>query len=580
MAIETATQVSSPLAQADTANISGSKALLEALVAEGVETIFGYPGGAIMPIYDALYDYHNQLKHILVRHEQGGIHAAQGFARSSGKVGVVFATSGPGATNLVTGLADAMIDSTPLVAITGQVYAHLLGTDAFQETDVINITSPVTKWNYQITDAAEIPAVLAKAFYIARSGRPGPVLIDITKNAQLQIFAYSGYQKCNHIRSYRPKPIIRKEYIEEAANLINAAEKPFVIFGQGVILGKAEKEFANFIEKGGLPAAWTILGLSALSTDHPLNMGMLGMHGNYGPNVLTNDCDVLIAVGMRFDDRVTGRLDKYAKQAKVIHLDIDPSEIDKNVKATVGVWGDCKETLPLLTQLIESKSRTAWIQRFKDHDAEENKEVIFSELHPDTPVMTMGEVIRNLNEISGGDAIIVTDVGQHQMVTCRYARFNQSNSNITSGGLGTMGFALPAAIGAKFGAPERSVVAVIGDGGVQMTLQELGTILQTEVNVKILILNNHFLGMVRQWQQLFHDKRYSFVDIASPDYVKLAEAYGIAAASIESRDQLNEALSTMYHHPGSYLLEVNVGKENNVFPMVPQGCSVSEIRLK
>jgi acetolactate synthase-1/2/3 large subunit len=575
-----ATQVSNPLPQADTANITGSKALLEALIAEGVETIFGYPGGAIMPIYDALYDYPDQLKHILVRHEQGGIHAAQGFARSSGNVGIVFATSGPGATNLVTGLADAMIDSTPLVAITGQVYAHLLGTDAFQETDVINITSPVTKWNYQVTDAAEIPSVLAKAFYIARSGRPGPVLIDITKNAQLQLFAYSGYQKCNHIRSYRPKPIIRKEYIEEAANLINAAKKPFVIFGQGVILGKAEKEFANFIEKGGLPAAWTILGLSALPTDHPLNMGMLGMHGNYAPNVLTNDCDVLIAVGMRFDDRVTGRLDKYAKQAKVIHLDIDPSEIDKNVQATVGVWGDCKETLPLLTQLIEKKSHTAWLQRFKDHDAEENKEVIFSELHPDTPVMTMGEVIRNLNEISGGDAIIVTDVGQHQMVTCRYARFNQSNSNITSGGLGTMGFALPAAIGAKFGAPERTVVAVIGDGGVQMTLQELGTILQTEVNVKILILNNHFLGMVRQWQQLFHDKRYSFVDIASPDYVKLAEAYGIAGASIESRDQLNEALSKMYHHPGSYLLEVNVGKENNVFPMVPQGCSVSEIRLK
>jgi len=580
MAIATATQVSNPLVQAGVANFSGSKAVLEAMIAEGVETIFGYPGGAIMPIYDALYDYHDQLKHILVRHEQGGIHAAQGFARSSGKVGVVFATSGPGATNLVTGLADAMIDSTPVVAITGQVYAHLLGTDAFQETDVINITSPVTKWNYQVTDASEIPSVLAKAFYIARSGRPGPVLIDITKNAQLQLFAYSGYQKCNHIRSYRPKPIIRKEYIEEAANLINAAEKPFVIFGQGVILGKAEKEFANFIEKGGLPAAWTILGLSAVPTDHPLNMGMLGMHGNYGPNVLTNDCDVLIAVGMRFDDRVTGRLDKYAKQAKVIHLDIDPSEIDKNVKATVGVWGDCKETLPLLTKLIESKNRTAWIQRFKDHDAEENKEVIFAELHPDTPVMTMGEVIRNLNEISGGDAIIVTDVGQHQMVTCRYARFNQSNSNITSGGLGTMGFALPAAIGAKFGAPERTVVAVIGDGGVQMTLQELGTILQTEVNVKILILNNHFLGMVRQWQQLFHDKRYSFVDIASPNYVKLAEAYGIAGASIESRDQLNDALTKMYHHPGSYLLEVNVGKENNVFPMVPQGCSVSEIRLK
>ncbi|MEI8109924.1 MAG: biosynthetic-type acetolactate synthase large subunit [Chitinophagia bacterium] len=565
---------------AKSTTISGSKAVLEALIAEGVHTIFGYPGGAIMPIYDALYDYHERLKHILVRHEQGGIHAAQGFARSSGEVGVVFATSGPGATNLVTGLADAMIDSTPVVAITGQVFAHLLGTDAFQETDVINITSPVTKWNYQVTDANEIPAVLAKAFYIAKSGRPGPVLIDITKNAQLQQFDYKGYQSCNHIRSYRPKPIVRKEFIEEAARLINEAKKPFVIFGQGVILGKAEAEFAQFIEKGGLPAAWTILGLSALPTNHPLNVGMLGMHGNYGPNVLTNDCDVLIAVGMRFDDRVTGRLDKYAKQAKVIHLDIDPSEIDKNVKATVGVWGDCKETLPLLTNLLVKKEHTDWLQKFHDHEAEENKEVIFAELHPETEVLTMGEVIRNLNEISGGNAIIVTDVGQHQMVTCRYARFNQSSSNITSGGLGTMGFALPAAIGAKFGAPNRTVVAVIGDGGVQMTLQELGTILQTDVDVKILILNNHFLGMVRQWQQLFHDKRYSFVDIASPNYVKLADSYGIAGASISSRADLRNALESMYHHRGSYLLEVIVGKENNVFPMVPQGCSVSEIRLK
>lgn len=580
MSSATATRENATIQTTASTTISGSKAVLEALVTEGVHTIFGYPGGAIMPIYDALYDYHDQLKHILVRHEQGGIHAAQGFARSSGQVGVVFATSGPGATNLVTGLADAMIDSTPVVAITGQVFAHLLGTDAFQETDVINITSPVTKWNYQVTDATEIPAVLAKAFYIAKSGRPGPVLIDITKNAQLQQFDYKGYQPCNHVRSYRPKPIVRKEYIEEAARLINEAKKPFVIFGQGVILGKAEAEFTQFIEKAGLPAAWTILGLSALPTDHPLNVGMLGMHGNYGPNVLTNDCDVLIAVGMRFDDRVTGRLDKYAKQAKVIHLDIDPSEIDKNVKATVGVWGDCKETLPLLTQLLDKKDHIAWLQKFKDHDAEENKEVIFAELHPETEVMTMGEVIRNLNEISGGNAIIVTDVGQHQMVTCRYARFNQSNSNITSGGLGTMGFALPAAIGAKFGAPNRTVVAVIGDGGVQMTLQELGTILQTGVDVKILILNNHFLGMVRQWQQLFHDKRYSFVDIASPDYVKLADAYGIAAASISSRADLRDALETMYKHSGSYLLEVMVGKENNVFPMVPQGCSVSEIRLK
>ncbi len=560
--------------------LSGSQAVLEALIAEGVDTIFGYPGGAIMPIYDALYDYHEKLKHILVRHEQGGIHAGQGFARTSGKVGVVFATSGPGATNLVTGLADAQIDSTPLVCITGQVFAHLLGTDAFQETDVINITAPVTKWNYQITDATEIPEVLAKAFYIAKSGRPGPVLIDITKNAQLQKFAYAGYVKCNHIRSYRPKPIVRQEFIEEAAKLINEAEKPFVVFGQGVILGKAEKEFKCFIEKSGIPAAWTILGLSALPTDHPLNMGMLGMHGNYGPNVMTNECDVLIAVGMRFDDRVTGRLDKYAKQAKIIHLDIDPSEIDKNVKATVGVWGDCKETLPLLTKLVQSKVYPQWVERFRNYQQEEETQVIFDELHPDSEEMTMGEVIRVLNELTNGNAVVVTDVGQHQMVACRYARFNQTRSNITSGGLGTMGFALPAAIGAKFGALDRTVVAIIGDGGIQMTIQELGTIMQTGINVKILILNNRFLGMVRQWQQLFHDKRYSFVDIASPDYVTVAKGYGIAGNSVNERVNLRSAIETMLVHEGSYLLEVMVGKENNVFPMVPQGCSVSEIRLK
>ena len=563
-----------------TQTLSGSQAVLEAFVAEGVDTIFGYPGGAIMPIYDALYDYHDKLKHILVRHEQGGIHAGQGYARTSGKCGVVFATSGPGATNLVTGLADAMIDSTPLVCITGQVYAHLLGTDAFQEIDVINITTPVTKWNYQVTDATEIPAVLAKAFYIAKSGRPGPVLIDITKNAQLQQFNYEGYQPCTHIRSYRPKPIIRKEYVAAAAELINKAEKPFIIFGQGVILGKAENEFKAFVEKSGIPAAWTILGLSALPTDHPLNVGMLGMHGNYGPNVLTNDCDVLIAVGMRFDDRVTGRLDKYAKQAKIIHLDIDPSEIDKNVKATVGVWGDCKETLPMLTKLVESKVYPQWVNRFREYQLEEEKEVIHEELHPLTDILTMGEVIRNLNELTGGNAVVVTDVGQHQMVACRYAKFNQSKSNVTSGGLGTMGFALPAAIGAKFGAPERTVVAIIGDGGVQMTIQELGTVMQSEVDIKILILNNEFLGMVRQWQQLFHDKRYSFVDIASPDYVAVAKAYKIEGQKISQREYLRDALTTMLNHNGSYLLEVMVGKENNVFPMVPQGCSVSEIRLK
>ncbi|MDP4252409.1 MAG: biosynthetic-type acetolactate synthase large subunit [Bacteroidota bacterium] len=568
------------LKTAVTKEISGSAAVLEAFLAEGVDTIFGYPGGAIMPIYDALYDYQEKLRHILVRHEQGGIHAAQGYARTSGKVGVVFATSGPGATNLVTGLADAMIDSSPVVCITGQVFAHLLGTDAFQETDVINITTPVTKWNYQVTDATEIPSVLAKAFYIAASGRPGPVLIDITKNAQLQKFSYAGYTKCAHIRSYRPKPIVRKEYVEKAAQLINEAKRPFVVFGQGVILGHAENEFRAFIEKSGIPAAWTILGLSALPTDHPLNMGMLGMHGNYGPNVLTNECDVLIAVGMRFDDRVTGRLDKYAKQARVIHLDIDPAEIDKNVKATVPVWGDCKETLPLLTELVEPRVYPQWLQKFKDHYKEEEESVILSELNPAAGELTMGEVINLLNELTGGDAVIVTDVGQHQMVACRYARFKRSQSNVTSGGLGTMGFGLPAAIGAKFGAPDRTVVAIIGDGGFQMTLQELGTIMQCEVEVKILILNNRFLGMVRQWQQLFHDKRYSFVDITSPDFVMLAKSYGIEGRSVSEREHLKGALKAMLDHPGSYLLEVFVGKENNVFPMVPQGCSVSEIRLK
>jgi len=566
--------------QTKTETISGSEVVMKAFLAEGVDTIFGYPGGAIMPIYDALYDYQDRLKHILVRHEQGGIHAAQGYARSSGRVGVVFATSGPGATNLVTGLADAQIDSTPLVCITGQVFAHLLGTDAFQEIDVINITTPVTKWNYQVTDAKELPVVLAKAFHIAKTGRPGPVLIDITKNAQLQKIEYEGYTHCDFIRSYRPKPIIRKKYIDEAAELINAAQKPFVIWGQGVILGKAEAEFKAFIEKSGIPAAWTILGLSAIPTDHPLNVGMLGMHGNYGPNVLTNECDLLIAIGMRFDDRVTGRLDKYAKQCKIIHLDIDPSEIDKNVKATIGLWGDCKETLPMLTELIERKNHSEWLQKFYDYSKQEVEIVINNELHPCEGEMTMGEVINELNDLTGGDAIIVTDVGQHQMVAFRYAKFNQSKSNITSGGLGTMGFALPAAIGAKFGAPERTVIAVIGDGGFQMTLQELGTIMQSEVNVKILILNNRFLGMVRQWQQLFHDKRYSFVNITSPDFVMVAKGYGIAGQSISDRKDIRSALKTMLDHDGAYLLEAMVGKENNVFPMVPQGCSVSEIRLQ
>lgn len=562
------------------ATLTGSQILLNGLIAEGVDTIFGYPGGAIMPIYDALYDYNDRLKHILVRHEQGATHAAQGYARTSGKVGVVFATSGPGATNLITGLADAQIDSTPMVCITGQVFAHLLGTDAFQETDVINITTPVTKWNYQVTDASEIEEVLAKAFYIASTGRPGPVLVDITKNAQIQMAEYFGYQKCDHVRSYKPKPEIRKSYVEQAAELINKAEKPFVLFGQGVLLGNAEQEFKAFVEKSGIPSAWTILGAGAIPTDHPLNVGMLGMHGNYGPNVLTNECDVLIAIGMRFDDRVTGRLDKYAKQANVIHLDIDPAEIDKNVKTTVPVWGDCKETLPMLTELVQQKTHDAWLQKFRDFAQQEMDQCIDAEINPKEGELSMGEVINQLNQLTNGDAVIVTDVGQHQMVACRYAKFNNTRSNITSGGLGTMGFALPAAIGAKFGAPDKDVVAVIGDGGFQMTLQELGTIMQSKVDVKIIILNNQFLGMVRQWQELFNDKRYSFVDITSPDFVALAKSYYIDGQRISERNQVKDALATMLEHKGPYLLEIMVKKENNVFPMVPQGCSVSEIRLK
>ncbi|QEM02604.1 biosynthetic-type acetolactate synthase large subunit [Mucilaginibacter rubeus] len=560
--------------------ISGSVAILEALVAEGVDTFFGVPGGANIAIYDALYYYNEKLEHILVRHEQGAIHAAQGYARTSGKVGVALATSGPGATNMITGIADAMIDSTPVVCITGQVYAHLLGTDAFQETDIINMASPITKWSYQITDAEEIPGVLAKAFYIARSGRPGPVLIDITKNAQLQLFNYKGYTRCDHIRSYRPKPKVRPEYIEQAAALINEAKKPMILWGQGVILGGAEEEFKVFIEKSGIPAAWTILGIGAIPADHPLNVGMLGMHGNYAPNVLTNECDLLIAVGMRFDDRVTGRLDKYAKQARVIHLDIDPAEIGKNVKATVPVWGDCKETLPMLTALIDKKQHTYWLAEFQKRYKEELDIVINPELHPARVDITMGEVIRHLNELTKGEAVIVSDVGQNQMVVCRYARVGKSRSNVTSGGLGTMGFALPAAIGAKYGAPERTVVAIAGDGGFQMTLQELGTIMQNKIDVKIIILNNRFLGMIRQWQELFSESRYSFSDLENPDFVALAASYRIKGKWVSDRDKLPGALSEMMNTSGPFLLEVMVTKENNVFPMVPQGCSLSEIRLK
>ncbi|MEL6634371.1 MAG: biosynthetic-type acetolactate synthase large subunit [Bacteroidota bacterium] len=566
--------------QTQTETISGAEAVMRSLIEEGTETIFGYPGGAIMPIYDALYDYQQQIRHILVRHEQCAVHSAQGYARASGKMAVVMATSGPGATNLVTGLADAMIDSTPMVCITGQVPGALLGTDAFQESDVISLTMPVTKWNFQITDPTEIPEVMAKAFYVARSGRPGPVLVDITKDAQLKRFEYSGYHPCHQVRSYRPKPIIRKAYIEEAAQLINQAKKPLVIWGQGVILGGAEEEFQTFVEKGGFPAAWTIMGLSALPTDHPQNVGMLGMHGNYAPNVMTNECDVLIAIGMRFDDRVTGNLNKYAKQAKIIHLDIDPAEIDKNVPTTVAVWGDCKETIPMLTERIEEKSHARWLATFRKLEEKEQTQVINEELKPETGLLTMGEVVRVINEVDKGEAIIVSDVGQHQMVACRYFEFNHSRSKITSGGLGTMGFALPAAIGAKLGSPERKVIAVIGDGGFQMTLQELGTIMQEKVDVKILILNNNYLGMVRQWQEMFHDNRYSFVDIQSPDFVAIAKGYQIPGETVAKREDLVPAVQRFLKSEGSYLLEVMVGRENNVFPFVPPGAGVAEIRLQ
>ncbi|WP_294248960.1 biosynthetic-type acetolactate synthase large subunit [uncultured Chryseobacterium sp.] len=558
----------------------GSEIILEVLKAEQVDTVFGYPGGAVIPIYDALYDYKDAIRHILVRHEQGAIHAAQGYSRSSDKVGVAIATSGPGATNLVTGLADAMIDSTPVVCITGQVFASLLGSDAFQEVDVINITAPVTKWNCQVTDADDISAVLAKAFYIAASGRPGPVLIDITKNAQLQETDFAGYEKCTGIRSYHPRPEVKPDYIHKAAALISTAEKPFLLFGQGVILGKAENELKEFIEKTGIPAAATVLGLGALPAGHPLYVGMLGMHGHYAPNKLTNECDVLIAVGMRFDDRVTGRLDQYARQARIVHLDIDLAEIDKNVMADVPVLGDCRETLPMLTELLAESRHTGWLSRFRSLQQEEEHEVVRKELFPGTGELTMGEVIHGLNELTGGDYIICTDVGQHQMISCRYARFTGSKRNITSGGLGTMGFGLPSAVGAKMANPDKLVICIAGDGGFQMNIQELGTLAQFNIGVKMIVLNNSFLGMVRQWQELFHDRRYSFVDITSPDFPAVAKAYGIDGRQVAEREQLRSSLRAMLEAEGPYLLEVQVGKENNVFPMVPQGCSTSEIRLK
>ena len=558
--------------------ITGAEAVIRCLLAEGVDTLYGYPGGAIMPVYDELYKYQKELRHVLARHEQGAAHAAQGYARTSGRVGVAMATSGPGATNLVTGIADAQIDSTPMVCITGQVGAHLLGTDAFQETDIIGISTPVTKWNKQVTRAQDIPEVLAKAFYIARSGRPGPVLVDITKNAQFDTLDFE-YEKCKGVRSYKPVPDTDLQSLKAAADLINSAKKPMIVWGQGVILGEAEKEFINLVEKTGIPSAWTILGLSAMPTSHPLNVGMVGMHGNYGPNKLTNECDLLIAIGMRFDDRVTGNLATYAKQATVVHFEIDPAEVDKNVVADVAVMGNVKQTLPAILPLLQEKKHEAWHQQFKDFDTIEFDQVQKTDLTPTTEKLSMAEVVEAINKQTKSDHVVVSDVGQHQMFACRYTKFVRTKSNVTSGGLGTMGFALPAAMGAKMGAMDREVVAIIGDGGYQMTIQELGTIRQLDLPVKIVVLNNEFLGMVRQWQQLFFDKRYASTEMDNPDFVKIAEGYRIPAKRVFKREDLASAIEEMIKEDGPYFLEVCVAKEDNVFPMIPTGASVSDVRL-
>lgn len=567
------------IAPATTQKISGSEALLRCLVEEKVQHIFGYPGGAIMPIYDALYNYADKLTHLLVRHEQGAIHAAQGYARVSGKTGVVFATSGPGATNLVTGLADALIDSTPVVCITGQVFAHLLGTDAFQEIDVVNTTLPVTKWNIQVTEAKDIAPAIAKAFYIAASGRPGPVLVDITKNAQNELIEEFEYQSCESVRTYKPKPVLQNAQIEAAATLINNAKRPYILAGQGILLSGATKELIAFSEKTGIPVASTLLGLGAFPTDHPNYVGYLGMHGNYGPNINTNQCDVLIAIGMRFDDRVTGNVSKYARQAKVIHIEIDKAEINKIIKAEVAVHADAKEALTELVKLAKPNRFTEWIDTFKTLNQEEFEKVVEKEIK-NTNSLKMAEVVHMLSELTHGEAVIVTDVGQHQMVTSRYYKYKNPRTNITSGGAGTMGFALPAAMGAKVASPHQQVIAIIGDGGYQMTIQELGTIMQYKIPVKIIVLNNNFLGMVRQWQQLFHGKRYSFTEMDNPDFVKIAEAYKIQADKVTKQIDLENALKKMLESPSSYFLEVVVEKEDNVFPMVPAGAGVAEIILE
>ena len=557
--------------------ISGSEALIRSLLTEGVDTMFGYPGGAIMPVFDALYDHRDKIKHVLVRHEQAAVHAAQGYARVSQKVGVALVTSGPGATNAITGLTDAMMDSTPLVVISGQVASGLLGSDAFQEADVIGITQPVTKWAYQVRRVEDIPWAISRAFYIARSGRPGPVVIDIAKDAQVNSCEYK-YNKTTFLRSYYPVPDPDKSRIEQAAEIINQAKRPFALVGQGVVLAKAEQELKEFLEKAGIPFASTLLGLSAMNTDHPLNTGMLGMHGNIGPNMNTNACDVLIAIGMRFDDRVTSNLSSYAKQAKVIHFDIDPAEMDKNVKTTVKVLGDAKVTLPMITEMIADNTHDEWMQTFRDYDKIENDKVVQAELFPTNGgQIKMGEVVNKVTEATGNKAICVTDVGQHQMISSRYFKFTQSRSLVTSGGLGTMGFGLPAAIGAKYGAPDRTVCLFVGDGGLQMTMHEYGTIMESGVDVKIILLNNNYLGMVRQWQELFFDERYSETHLKNPDFVKVADAYDIKGRKVTERAELDEAIAEMLSHDGSYLLEVVVETKGMVYPMVPAGGSVTDV---